>query len=75
MDTKPLRIWFNKIDRFIKIYDGIRYLVMYDYNRYNAIYYMIRYLISEKSGIENSINQIFARIIIDSQNSLTIEKY
>ena len=66
MDTKPLRIWFNKIDRFIKIYDGIRYLVMYDYNRYNAIYYMIRYLISEKSGIENSINQIFARIIIDS---------
>ena len=66
MDTKPLRIWFNKIDRFIKIYDGIRYLVMYDYNRYNAIYYMIRYLISEKSSIENSINQIFARIIIDS---------
>ena len=66
MDTKPLRIWFNKIDRFIKIYDGIRYLVMYDYNRDNAIYYMIRYLTSEKSGIENSINQIFARIIIDS---------
>ena len=66
MDTKPLRIWFNKIDRFIKIYDGIRYLVIYDYNRDNAIYYMIRYLTSEKSGIENSINQIFARIIIDS---------
>ena len=66
MDTKPSRIWFNKVDKFIKMYDGIRYLVMYDYNRYNAIYYMIRYLISEKSGIENSINQIFARIIIDS---------
>ena len=48
------------------MYDGIKYLVMYDYNRYNAIYYMIRYLISEKSSIENSINQIFARIIIDS---------
>ena len=66
MDTKPSRIWFNKVDKFIKTYDGIRYLVMYDYNRYNAIYYMIRYLISEKSSIENSINQIFARIIIDS---------
>ena len=66
MDTKPSRIWFNKVDKFIKMYDGIRYLVMYDYNRYNAIYYMIRYLISEKSSIENSINQIFARIIIDS---------
>ena len=48
MDTKPSRIWFNKVDKFIKMYDGIRYLVMYDYNRYNAIYYMIRYLISEK---------------------------
>ena len=66
MDTKPSRIWFNKVDKFIKMYDGIRYLVMYDYNRYNEIYYMIRYLISEKSSIENSINQIFARIIIDS---------
>ena len=66
MDTKPSRIWFNKVDKFIKMYDGIRYLVMYDYNRYNAIYYMIRYLISEKSSIENSINQIFARIIFDS---------
>ena len=66
MDTKPSRIWFNKVDKFIKMYDGTRYLVMYDYNRYNAIYYMIRYLISEKSSIENSINQIFARIIIDS---------
>ena len=66
MDTKPSRIWFNKVDKFIKMYDGIRYLVIYDYNRYNAIYYMIRYLISEKSSIENSINQIFARIIIDS---------
>ena len=66
MDTKPSHIWFNKVDKFIKMYDGIRYLVMYDCNRYNAIYYMIRYLISEKSSIENSINQIFARIIIDS---------
>ena len=55
MDTKPSHIWFNKVDKFIKMYDGIRYLVMYDYNRYNAIYYMIRYLISEKSSIENSI--------------------
>ena len=28
MCSKPLRIWFNKIDRFIKIYNGIRYLVL-----------------------------------------------
>ena len=27
MGAKPLHIWFEKIDGFIKIYDGIRYLV------------------------------------------------
>ena len=48
MGTKPLRIRFDKIDGFIKIYKGIRYLVLYDYERYNAIYDRIRYLISEK---------------------------
>ena len=48
MGTKPLRIRFDKIDGFIKIYNGIRYLVLYDYERYNAIYDRIRYLISEK---------------------------
>ena len=48
MGSKQLRITFNKIDGFIKIFDGIRYLVLYDYKRYNAIYDRIRYLISEK---------------------------
>ena len=30
--VKPLRIRFNKIHRFIKIYDKIRYLVLFDYS-------------------------------------------
>ena len=29
MGAKPLRIRFDEIDRFIKIYDGIRYLVLF----------------------------------------------
>ena len=29
MGTKPLHIRFEKIDGFIKIYDGIRYLVLF----------------------------------------------
>ena len=45
MGAKPLRIRFNKIDGFVKIYDGIRYLVLYDYKRYNTINDRIRYLI------------------------------
>ena len=48
MGAKRLRIRFDKINEFIKIYDGIRYLVLYDYKRYNAIYDRIKYLISEK---------------------------
>ena len=65
MVEKPLRTRFNKIDRFIKIYDGIRYLLLYYYERYNVNYDRIRYLISEKSGITDSISHNFDRIRID----------
>ena len=29
MSAKSLHIWFNKIDGFTKIYDGLRYLVLF----------------------------------------------
>ena len=45
MGEKPLRIWFNKIDGFVKIYNRIRYLVSLGHNK---IYDKIRYLINEK---------------------------
>ena len=32
MGEKPLRIWLDKIDGFIKIGDEIRYLVLLRYN-------------------------------------------
>ena len=38
MGTKSLRIWFEKINGFIKIYDGVRYLVLFASERYNTIY-------------------------------------
>ena len=75
MGSKPLRIWFDKIDGFIKIYDGIRYFVTLDHSWFDEICNSIKYLISEKSGITYSINYNFARIRIDSYNSLPIEKY
>ena len=74
MGAKPLRIRFNKIDGFIKICVGIRYLVLYHYERYNANYERIRNLISGKSGITDSINNNFEGIRIDSYNSLPIGK-
>ena len=44
IDSKPLRIRFNKIDGFIKIYDGSKYLVLLGPEKYDAIYGRIRYL-------------------------------
>ena len=46
MVAKSLRIWFDKIDEFIRICDGIRYLVLFAPERYIAIYERINYLIS-----------------------------
>ena len=69
-----MHIWFEKIDGFIKIHNGIRCLVLFASEKYNAIYNRIRYLVSKKSGITDSINNNFARIRIDSYNSLPIEK-
>ena len=48
MGAKPLCIWFDKIDGFIKTYDGIRYLVLLGHSWYDKICDSIKYLISEK---------------------------
>ena len=50
---KPLLLRFDKIGGFIKIYNGIRYLVLLECNE---IYDKSRYIISETSGITDSIN-------------------
>ena len=48
MGSKPLRIMLNQIDVFIKIYNGIRYLVLFDYGWCNKICNRIKYLITKK---------------------------
>ena len=68
--SKPMPIRFVKVDGFIKTYNCIRYLVIFGYWWYNNI----TDLISEKSGITDSINHNFASIRMDSYNSLPIEK-
>ena len=74
IDPKPLRIRFDKIDGFIKIYDGTRYLTLFGSEKYNAIYYRIRYLVSLKSGLTYILSHYFAKIIADCYDSLPIEK-
>ena len=50
----------------LKIYDGVRYLVLLGSGLYDAIYNRGRYHIGEKSCVTNSINYNFARIRVDS---------
>ena len=42
IDAKPLRIRFDKINGFIRIYGGTRYLTMFGTEKYDAIYDRIR---------------------------------
>ena len=71
---KPLRIKFHKIDGFIRIYDGTRYLTLFSSENYDAIYNRIRYRISLKSSITYNFSHYFAKIKFDSYDSLPIEK-
>ena len=67
-------IRFDKRDLFIRIYDGTRYLTLFGSEKYDAIYDRIRYLISLKSSITYIFSQYFAKIKVDSYDSLPIEK-
>ena len=72
--SKPLRIRFDKIDGFIRIYDRTRYLTLFGSEKHNAIYDKIRYLISLKSGIIYIFSHYFTKIKIDSYDSLHVGK-
>ena len=69
-----MRIKFDKIDGFIRIYDGTRYLRLFGSENYDAIYNRIRYLISLKSGITYIFSDYFAEIKVHSYYSVPIEK-
>ena len=70
-----MRIRFNKIVGCIKTHNGIRCLVLFDYEWFDKICDRIKYVITEKSGITDSISHNFGKIRIESYNSLPIEKY
>ena len=74
IDKKALRIRFDKIDEFIIIYDGTKYLTLFGSEKYDAIYNRIRYLIRIKSGIVDVFSHYYAKIKVDSYDSLPIEK-
>ena len=69
-----LGVRFHNIDAFIQIYDGNKYLALLSRTWFDEICDRIKYLVSERSGITDSIHLIFATIRIGSYNSLPIEK-
>ena len=69
--AKSLHIRLYKIDGFIIIYDGTRYLVLFGSEKCNAIYNRIRYLISLKS----SITFVFSPTIIQKSELILMILY
>ena len=72
IDDKPLRIRFDRIDGFIRVYDGTRYLVLLGSEKYDSLYNKIRYLI--KRSITYIISHNYVKSKVDSRDSLPLEK-
>ena len=69
-----IHIKFDEIDAFIRVYDGTIYLVLFGGEKYDFICNRIRYLIGVKSGIMYIISHNYAKIKVDSYDSLPLEK-
>ena len=67
-------IRFDKANGFDRVYDETRYFAMFGDEKYGFIYNRIRYLMGVKSGITYVISHNYAKINIDSYDSLPIEK-
>ena len=72
--AKSLRIRFDNIDEFIRIYDETRYLTLFGSENYDAIYNRIKYLISLKISVKYIFSYHLAKIKVDSYDSVPIEK-
>ena len=74
MSVKPMCIRFHKMDGFTRVYTGTRYLVLFGGEKHNSIYNMIRYLQEVICGIAYVVSHNYAKIQIDSNVFLSLEK-
>ena len=72
--AKPLRIKFDQVDGFVKVYDGTRYLALFGGEKLDFIYNRIRYVKGAKSGITYVFSHNYSKIKVDSYDSLPLEK-
>ena len=64
-----MRIRFDKIDAFIRVHNGTRYVVLFGGEKHDFICNRFRYLIWVKSGTTYVISQNDAKIKVDSHYS------
>ena len=67
-------IILNRVERFIRDYEGTKCKVLFGTGKYDAIYDRIKYPIGLKSGITNVFSPNYAKIKIDSDNDLSSEE-
>ena len=67
INPKPLRSRFDKIDGFIRIYDGTRYITFFGSEKYDAIYNRIS--IRLKCGVTDIFSHYFTNIKVDPYES------
>ena len=72
--AKPLCIRFSKVDGFVRVYDGTRYVVLFGPEKHDVIFNRLRYLLSQKSGITYVLSHNYARTKIDSYDILPLKK-
>ena len=69
-----MRIRFDEVQRFIRVCDVTRYLVLFRPGKYDGIFHNIRNFISQNGGITYVICHYYAKIKFDSYNYLPLEK-
>ena len=74
IEVKPLHIRINKVHGFIRVYDGTRYLVLFDFEKYHDFFKRIRYLIEVKIGIIYGLFHNYAMINVHSYDFLPLKK-
>ena len=63
---KLLRIMFDKINVFIRLYDGTRHLVLFGIEKYDFVNNRIRYPIGVNGGTTYTISHNHGKIKVDS---------
>ena len=73
--VNPLRIIFDKVDRYTIIYDGTKYLTLFHSDeKYESVFDGIKYLIMSKSIISDVYFHKYSNIKVNSDNDLLLEK-